>query len=479
MKGLSKIFVLALSFAALFLAMPMISEAQTGFDVSVSHNEITVNNTEIGAVDVVIRNNQLVSDTFQISIWPSTTWSGITPDLEKDKVTIGAGNNASVKLYFSVSSNAEEVVSTFLMSVKSGNTDDSSSSSINVRTKRKTLVYISDFAIDKTSISPGSCILIRPSITNDGFEAGTYRLQTSITKGNSVVNRFEDDVFEIGSKSIKTLEKTYCFENYTEAGTYSVEITLRTEINKFMDSRKESLVVNELSDLVFKKSGVYTPFIQMQTITVKNEGNVVETNFNVTESVSEFTANFFHPIDQPTSTYVVNGNTVYVWNVDALAPGQSLEIKYEIRFIIIWVAGIGIAAFVFLAFSYVYRPKIRKGVRFMGEMKKGKETVVLLEIKNSTLKEIKNVIIEDTVSPIATLVERFDTIPPQIRKTAAGTSLIWKIKSLNPLEERVLTYRIKPKVEIIGSMRMPGATMSFDTKKKDRKTVSSRSIEIK
>jgi hypothetical protein len=478
MKTFVKPVIAVLVFATICLLMPVFASADD-VEVSISPSEITINTSEIGTVDVVVVNNQDVEDTFQVSVWPSTTWAGITPDLEKDKVKISSGSNSTIKLYFSVESSAEEIISTFLVSAKSTNTDETISSSINVKTRKKSLVYISDFALDKSTLNPGDCISIIPSITNDGFITGTYRLQTSVKKGTTILKRFDDDVFEIEGKSIKTLPKTYCFDNYTQPGTYSVDIVLRTDINKFLDSRTTSIKVNEVSNLVFKKSGIYTPFVQMKSITVKNDGNIVEENFNITESVSEFTSRFFYPVDKPTDVKRIGGNTIYIWNVESLAPGEQIEIKYEIRFIILWVSGIGLALLVFFAFSYVYRPRIKKTVRFIGPLKKGKETVVLLEIKNSTINEIKNVVVQDSVSAIATLIEKFDTIAPTVRKSSSGTSLTWKIKSLKPLEERVLTYRIKPKVDIIGSMRLPRATMQFVNKKKETKTVASKSIEIK
>lgn len=464
---------------AIFILCP-VSVLADDFEVTLSPTDIMINTTDIGTIDILIENNQAVEDTFQISVWPSTTWAGITPDLQKDKVKIAAGANSTVTLYLSVSSSAEEVISTFLVSVSASKLENQTvSSSVSVKTMKKSAVYISDLAVNKTTLVPGECIEIKPSITNDGFSSGSYRLQTSVVMDSTVLQRFDDDVFDIEGKSIETFPKVYCFEDYVEPGRYSVVISLRTDINSFVDTRTASLKMDEISNLVFKKAGIYTPFVQIKTITVSNDGNVVESDFNVTETVSEFTARFFYPVDEPVETKVVNGNTIYVWNIDSLAPGEQVEIKYEVRFIILWASGIGIALLVFIAFSYAYKPKIKKAVRFLGSMKKGKETVVMLEIKNSTINEIKNIVVEDSISPISSLIERFDTIKPVVKKTSSGTSLIWKIKSLGPLEERVLTYRIKPKVDIIGSMRLPRATMSFTDKKKKIKTVASKSIEIK
>lgn len=472
-----------LIFVAVFsLVFPVFASGADDVELIISPDDITINTTETGSVDIIITNNQGVEDTFSLSVWPSTTWYGITPDLGKSNVKIAPESNSTTKLYLSVSSSAQEIISTFLITAKSTTFENiSASSSVSIRVRRKTLVYISDLALDKSVLKPDECINITSSVTNDDIVAsiGYYRLQTTVRKGTCIIRRFEDDVFQLERKSIKTISKSYCFGKYAEPGTYSIEVVLKTYLNKFMDSRTANVKVDEVSNLIFKKSGIYTPFIQMETINIKNEGNIIETNFNVTEAVSEFTARFFYPIDTPTSVKSEGGRVVYSWMVERLAPGEETRVKYEIRYISLWVGGIALVILVFFAFSHAYRPRVKKSVRFSPPLKKGKELVVLLEVKNSTIHEIKNIVVNDSVSAIVSLVEKFDTMSPTIKKSEAGITLTWRMKSLRPLEERVLTYRIKPKVDIIGGMRLPRATMVYVNNKNEKKVVASRSLGIK
>jgi len=477
-----KRFVPFLIFVTIFsLLFPVFASAADDVELIISPDDITINTTETDSVDIIITNNQGVDDTFYISIWPSTTWYGVTPDLGKSNVKIAAGSNSTTKLYFSVSSRAEGP-STFLITVKSKTSKNVSvSSDVTVRVQRKTLVYISDLAVDKSALKPDECINITPSVTNDDIFDSTeyYKLQTTIKRGTDIIQRFEDDIFQLGKKSIKTIPKSYCFGKYAEPGRYSVEVELKTDLNKFMDSMKVDVKVDEVPNLIVKKSGIYTPFIQMETIDIKNEGNMIETNFNVVETVPEFTARFFYPIDTPTSVKSEGGMVVYSWMVERLAPGEEIQVKYEIRYISLWVGGIALVILVFFAFSHAYRPKIKKNVRFLPPLKKGRELIVLLEVKNATIHEIKNIVVNDSVSGIVSLIEKFDTMSPIIKKSEAGTTLTWRIKSLKPLEERVLTYRIKPKVDVIGSMRLPRSTMTYMNNKNEKKVVASRSVEIK
>jgi hypothetical protein len=272
---------------------------------------------------------------------------------------------------------------------------------------------------------------------------------------------------------------SYCFEKHATADLYTIDATLKTGLNRFVDSESASLRIKRRSNIVTEKSSQFTAMAQIKTIKVRNDGNIVEGSFFVTDSVSEFTSNFFYPQTIPASSEKIDGKVMYRWIVEGLEPEQETEIKYEIRYFSIWFTSLAIFIVVFLAFTYVYRPRIRKTFNFIGPLAKGKEVSILLEVKNSTLHEVKNITVKDTITSIAQLVRKFDTVKPEIKKTDAGTELEWRIKSLQPLEERVLTYRIKPVIDIIGSMRLPNATMSFTGKKKERRTMASNSVEVK
>ena len=481
MSELTRKFVLFLVFFAVFsMLFPALVTAVNDVELVISPNDIIINTTETRSVDVIITNNQEVEDTFSVSVWPPTPWGGVSPNLEKSRVKIAVGSNHTIKLYLTVSSNAEEIISTFLVTAKSIAFDNIiTSTNVNVRVRRKSLVYISDLGLDKYVLEPEGCIIITADITNMGFSSSSYKLQTTVKKGTSIIQRFDDDITQLEGKSIESVSNSYCFGKYSEAGAYSVEAVLRTNLNEPVDSWRTSIRLNKVSDLVLRKSVIYTPFLQIKTIRIKNEGNIIESNFIVTETVSEFISKLFYPIDAPTSVNEVEGKVVYNWVLESLVPGTETEIKYEIRFISIWISGMSLVFVVFFAFSYVYRPRISKTVRFLGSLKRGKEMAVLLEVKNSTIHEIKNIIIRDSVSPIVSLIEKFDTMAPAVKRSEAGTTLTWKMKSLKPLEERVLTYRIKPKVDIIGSMRLPRATIEYVNNKKEKKTIASKSIEIK
>jgi len=467
------------------LVTPVKAQGVEGIDLLILPSDIKINTTETRSINLLIINNQNFVDTISLSVWPPTTWSDIGLDeirttLEKGNVNLPPGSNATVRLSFTVASSANEAITTFIVTAKSiASPNVSSSKFVNIRVVRKTDVYISGLTLDKYLLEPEECVLITTTITNFGSNVGSYRLQTDVKTGSLMLTRFDDFIEQIEAMSMKTITKTYCFEKHTIAGTYTVEVTLKNILNKFVDGRSASVRIKEESNIMYEKSVSYTPFAQTKTIKVKNEGNVLEYDFYVTETVSEFISKFFYPETQPASFESVDGKVSYRWLVDSLEPGQEVQIKYEIRFFSIWFSGLLLIILIFFAFTYVYRPTIKKTARAVGHLKRGKEISVLLELKNSTIHEIKTLVITDSIPPIVQLDQTFETIKPTTKKTEAGTELTWKIKSLQPLEERVLTYRIKPVVDVIGSIKLPSATVSYVDNKKQKKTASSHSVEIK
>ncbi len=482
MLSLDRTKVLAISVLVLFsfvLVSPY-AIADGEVNVEISPSEITINTTETDSVDILIRNNQATSSTFSISVWPSTTWAGITPNLGKYNVKVAGNSEEMVTLYFTVASDSDEIITTFLVTAQSiSNSDISDSAEVKVRVLRKTSVYVSSITLDNYVLNQEGCVNISVDVVNSASASGPYKLTTKIRKSLDILKEFENPIDGIDGNSVEIVENGYCFDKYADAGSYSISAILKTTLNRQVDSRSTSVKISEKSDLIVEKSVEYNLFAQVKTITVKNEGNVNEDDSVVTETVSNFVNNLFYPIDQPTSLSKSENKVIYTWELESLKPGEETVIQYEIRYVSIWFTALVLLIIISLSFSYVYTPRIKKKFTLIGSLKKGKEIPILLEIKNSTIHEIKNVEVTDMVPPIAVLVEKYDTMKPKVKKSSSGIELSWKINSLKPLEERVLTYRIKPNVDIIGSMRLPKVAMEFVNNKKEKKTVSSNTAEIK
>ncbi len=111
--------------------------------------------------------------------------------------------------------------------------------------------------------------------------------------------------------------------------------------------------------------------------------------------------------------------------------------------------------------------------KYMGILAKDEAVTISLHVKNKSRKILDSVIVKDFVPAIATVIKEFDTLTPSITRKATGTELTWQVKDVRPKEERVLTYKIKPVIEILGDLKLPKAHLLYETKKgKKRKTLS-------
>ena len=464
-------------FSILALALPAFAQS---VEVTVSPDYVIVNTSETETVKINVQNNQNVSDTFSVTVWPSIRWGGVTPNLEKYNIKVDANSNYTVELYLTAAGDAEETITNFLITAKSlTNASVMDSASIKVQVVRKTSVYISDIKFDKYTLNPGETLTATITVTDMADTASIpLKLQTNIKSDVEILKRFDYTIGEIEGKSVKTIQHTYRAGKYLSPTIYSVEGLLKDSLNRILDSRSVTFRINKVRNLMQSSSVSYSLFSQIKVITIENEGNVLEEDFYVTESVPLYVKNFFYPEVEPDRIEEKDNRIVYSWHVSALPPGNELTIKYEIRFFSIWLIGLAIIGIVLLAFKYAYSPKIIKKHKLVGKIERGKEITISLEVRNPTLHEIKNVVVSDLITPIARLVKKFDTMRPSVKKTDHGIELIWKIKTLKPMEERVFTYRIKPVVDIIGTLRLPRATITYLDRKKRKKSIASKVVII-
>ncbi|MBI4173236.1 MAG: hypothetical protein HY519_00785 [Candidatus Aenigmarchaeota archaeon] len=208
------------------------------------------------------------------------------------------------------------------------------------------------------------------------------------------------------------------------------------------------------------------------TITVSNLGNVPET-YSLSEPMEGGKLTAF-VTKQPASCYVNGEYRECAFMVENLAPKTSSQIIYRIEY---WpsVAQFILAVFMLavLAFGTVQetaRPRISKAAITKPD---GTRTV-MLEVKNPVWK-LNNVIVRDFVSPLA-VVEGFEHTKPVLRKSEAGTELIWKIGNLDSREHRILSYKVRPLVE--GNIKMPRAYLRFRSSKNKRVKIYSGRINL-
>lgn len=247
-----------------------------------------------------------------------------------------------------------------------------------------------------------------------------------------------------------------------EPKDYDVDIILIDSNGKVLYMESGSFNIQTVENVVYDKKVSSTPFGSSITVTATNEGNIE----SEADLMSASPKNWYSFISGPNPSGMMTG--FYVWKA-SLKPGESTSLSYSE---IYWPIYVLIVAAV-LAITFVYWQMsaftFKKNVIGKSSFKFGKDISISLNLK-SRRKEIDKVAIRDIIPPNFSVVSKFETVKPLIRKVANGIELLWKVGSLKPNEERVLHYTIRPNIEASKRISLPSALA---------KAASGKSLAIK
>jgi hypothetical protein len=277
--------------------------------------------------------------------------------------------------------------------------------------------------------------------------------------------------------------------------SYDVEVTESQRMTRYIDirelyagdyklvasipetklSKETYFTVESIRSITETKKVTSNPFYTVVEVTIDNQGNTIEKNYEYYQEVPSDTFTGF--ITAPSNCDTENDQTKCKYVISEIKPGMNAQIIYRVD---MWplfggyalgvVGVIGSAGFVYKRTTNL---KFRK--RYM---KKGENNyTVFLNIKNKFKKGVDNIIVRDWVSPLAEVVNEFDSVKPVIRKSDAGTELIWKLDKFDSKEDRIISYRINTIVNG-GGLKMPKAYIRYNNRKGERCRIYSNQITI-
>jgi len=449
-------------------------------DLKLSEDFIRLYAGESKEVYVTIFNNQDIKDNFVLSIWPLPP-SEVSLSLEKYLLTLEPHTNQTIKMFLSAPECAGETTTQFKISTKATTTNATISKNFILSVSRRYIICISDFKLDKYGpFEPKDSFKITVDLTNPTIKnSPDFYVQINIEKDNKIVKRFDDYISTLQQKSSTSVSHTYTFDKYASPGEYMMEILLKDNKGIVKSSKNLTVEVKAINNTVFKRSTELSLLSAITTVVAKNEGNV-PVPITIRTSIPSFAKNLFFAKVAPNRTEETTGWVEYVWYFENVKPGEEVKVVYEIKLFYVWVFGLILVAIVIFAFKFVYGPTLVKKYKKVSALKPGKELTIALEVKNRSRHEITNVEVKDLVPKIFKLTGKFGTLKPtSIKKTDKGTILVWKFKSINPMDERVLTYGIQPTIEMAGKLRLPKAIIKYLDKKKRIKKLISKSILLK
>ncbi len=468
-------FIIALA----FIIFPALAQNP---ELTPSTNQVVIYNIEPGNtqnIDVTVKNTDQSPHTFLISVVPSF-WNYISSLVSPSLITVYPGQTQLVTVLFSAAPSASFGNNVITISaVDSQNPQINGTASVFVSVIRKSPVYIVGLATDKTAYKPGETATISTQVTN--VEQGNteqFALQVIVTSNNQVLQQNSTIIQAMPVGTSYYYNTTFTIPSDTLPGTYNVQALLKDSLGFTVSTQSKSLIISQIS--AEKKTTTFgIGFLTTTTtITDTNTGNI-PTFLVINVTVPAIATSIFVPQIPPTSTVNYVGGTVYTWvSPTQVNPGNSYSISYSYVVWQIWLVFILLAAVVYFAFQFVFTPTISKSHTHTGPLTKDKEVSISLDVTNRSAHEVKDLVVRDFVPAAVKVVPRFGTVRPQVRESSSGTELLWKFDSLKPGEERVLTYRVKPTVDIMGSLQLPQAQLQYSDRKKQKKVTASREIFV-
>jgi hypothetical protein len=280
-------------------------------------------------------------------------------------------------------------------------------------------------------------------------------------------------VIDLAPLEKKTIEFSIQPNRFQQPKDYPLFFVFKKDGEPFKVVEQE-ITVESLSPTFLIESQEETIFLKtFQTLIITNEGNVLN------EQVVKYPANIFSGLFAKSLGLDVikeDGGRYLSWNVE-LAPGESttINVTYRYRLILYFLVILAL----FLSFYYfVQSPLIlRKGV--LATTMKGdslEEIKVSLEIRNRSKQTLKDVTVTDILPGITHLDKNLlpGTLKPQkVKSTKHGKKVVWMLAEIEPLEHRIISYTIKPKLDVLGTIQLPRAIAEFKKKKgKEAKSYS-------
>lgn len=221
-----------------------------------------------------------------------------------------------------------------------------------------------------------------------------------------------------------------------------------------------------------KKGLLMTTF----SIDVVNDGNYW-TSDKVRHPTS-FIKSLFSHTEPAAKTVRVDGERYLEWTIE-LGPNERIELKVVENYWPIVIILILIVVAVVLYFVLRSPIIIKKDAIIVATKEGGIAGLkIVLHVKNRSNALVGEVHIVDSIPNIAVVDKEFDvgSVAPEkvVKHAKKGTLLKWNLEDMDAGEERMLSYKVKSRLTILGSFTLPAAVSKFVAKGKQKITYSNR-----
>ncbi len=452
------------------LCLLAFSVSAVDFTVSLFPNERTIKSNETAVFELELEHNSPVEELFEVYS------NDVTWDVRPEKIlNVPAGEKLKANLLVHPLNLNPGTYNLPVFFKRSGSSD-----------QQKVFVYVaveSPFPEDATylpavrgvanvdeEVDPRKGLTIKLSLENQNMR---ILENVNVRVRSGVINK--DYTTSLGPLEKKTLTFLAELDPFTPPGKDALQVSI-------VVPEKEKAYQFDLFPVPFKvmEYGVVVPSVEgqslflkrLETITLYNKGNKPLTH--VYKIPAWFAKKWFiSAVPEPRSE---SGALSWEVPLEAGASAQiSVTYDYRPLFWLFLIAAVIVAAY------YLFRSPIAvaKRASVVGSHEGGiTELKVVIELVNRSGKIVRNVRIMDLAPKLADVEKEFkETIlaPSKIvPHENTGTLVRWDIDMMEPREHRILTYKIRTRLQVLGGMTLPVAAVRFFIDGNEREVISNK-----
>lgn len=426
-----------------FLFLIFFSASAVAFPASLDVEDRSASPEDPAVFYVDIQNNMSQSGTFEVgSFTPKPSWFYV-----ESSRSLEPGENHSFKITVSPGEYALDQSYSFTIYPRSSIAQHSHQIKTSFRVDRDRKIILEDTNLNRTAYDPGETVR---------GEAKIRSISSSLLRDYKLRAGYENHSTEKTSSPIlpggtRTLSFQLPVENDAEPDRKTLNTSLILQGEK-VEKASTDFTIGEILKIKRNTSSTNNLATITGTVTVQNQGNS-PINHTLNRSVPSYLTPITGFNREPNRQKEEASKTVYYFT-EQLQPGQSFTVQRQTNY---WMPA---TALLGIIIALAGLRKLRNTVKIR---KKAEKTAgglkISIEVENISDRTFRDVKVEDFVPDIASVDKNFEMASPTVRETNDGTKLTWSLKDLEPGDQRVLQYTIRPKVEVEGGVELPKAEL--------------------
>jgi len=439
----------------IFMLLLSLSAYARSFDAKAQTIDNTITFGQVASYNIVVRNDLETTERFNIKTLDFPFWDIKTePVVNPIQLTIAPGEEKELKIYVTPMHVSNYGVYDVSLQIEQMNRKEKMQLPMRVNVvspQAGTYVetVIATILMDD-KIDPSKEIPISIGLNNQNiFE---YPEVLVIIESNLIKDSIKESLQKKEKKTI-TLTKNIDPKTPPQEDTIIVKLisnnkTLHTDVKRIEIIESENIVKDS------KKHGKFLKSIE--DITITNKGNVeYEKALKVESSLMQmlFTSS------APKGKFVKEEGKRYLLVPLKISPGESQTVKVIKNYITLLIIAVLFGALVLVYYILRSPLVIRKKAANIAYKEGGvSELKVILSISNRGKSKLTNIEIIDKVPHIADLEKgiTIGTLHPNkiLRHDRKGTIIKWIVDELEAGDERVISYKIKSHLSILGEFSL-------------------------